>query len=121
MDGYAENCYLIDTAPSRLQGKLLAQRWPRSDQDSRSNQDASTTNRWDRGKIRLQLHPKGPSINQPEEKLVAGQEGHNKLLGKAGDSEDLNDVLPPEPTQCPTALYLPLAGLRDYPVGVRIS
>ena len=23
--GYAENCYLIDTAPSRLQGKLLAQ------------------------------------------------------------------------------------------------
>ena len=28
--------------PSRLQGKLLAQRWPRSDQDSRSNQDASS-------------------------------------------------------------------------------
>ena len=31
---------------SRLQGKLLSQRWPRSDQDSGSNQDASTTNRW---------------------------------------------------------------------------
>ena len=46
IDGYAEDCYLTDAAPSRLQGKLLAQRWPRSDQDSGSNQDASTTNRW---------------------------------------------------------------------------
>ena len=70
------------------------------------------TKRQDRGKSRLQLHPKGPNQNQARGELEAGQEGHHEHLGKAGVSEEeLNVVPPPELTQVPPLPILLLAGL----------
>ena len=51
------------------------------------------------------------SKTQPSlRRLEAGQEGHHKLLGKAGVSEDFNVDLLQNPLSVPTGI-LPLAGL----------
>ena len=56
---------------------------------------------------------------KPEEIFGAGLEGHHELLYKVGVSEEPNVDLLQNPLSVLLPI-LPLAGLRDYPVGVRI-